>query len=410
MRHVARVRLEQVRPQGEALLARRRLAQAIDHARHDARRGDVPVRLGDGAGAVVGPLGERLADAAIGREVEVREDADVLEARLRQPLEEGDVRRQHVGVVHRRLVPRDVRRVAAGQDRRKRARRVGRLGPGAAEVGAALRQRVERRRQRSPRRPPITGHAQPVGAEGVDGDDEDVALEGRARAGFARGRLHLGATAVAGAGGGGGGSGSVGSAVGHRVAALAVLVDAVAGNVVGARVDVGAGVVAVSAAEARGESVAVVIGQRARQRGAEAQPERTVAHRLPQRRRLRYARPDASATGSRLPRRRARSRSHDARTAGPAARRASCGTRTGRVRARARRRAPARRAVPGRAPASRPATARIPRRTRRRPAAPAAENRWRPSFPGAAAARRWGARGWDKARARRRPPAVTPAG
>ena len=50
------------------------------------------------------------------------------------------------------------------------------------------------------------------------------------------------------------------------VAALAVLVDAVAGDVLGAGVDVGARVVAVAAAEARREPVAVAVGRAPRAR------------------------------------------------------------------------------------------------------------------------------------------------
>ena len=125
-----------------------------------------------------GPLGERLADAAVGGEVEVREDPDGLQPRRRQPLEEGVVRRQQVRVVHRRLVPGDVRRVAAGEDRRERARRVGRLRPGAAEVGA--RAWPARRASASASVPggaAVAGDAQAIAAEGVDGDDQDVALE-----------------------------------------------------------------------------------------------------------------------------------------------------------------------------------------------------------------------------------------
>ena len=66
-----------------------------------------------------------------------------------------------------------------------------------------------------------------------------------------------------------------GRAAGDRlgVAALAVLIDAVAGDVLGAGVDVGARVVAVAAAEARREAVAVVIGQAARRRQQGAQPQ-----------------------------------------------------------------------------------------------------------------------------------------
>jgi hypothetical protein len=83
------MRLEQVRPHREAFLARGRLLQAIDDARNDARRRDVLVRLRDRARAVVGPFGKATVDAAIGGEIEVREDADWLPARGRQRLVEG---------------------------------------------------------------------------------------------------------------------------------------------------------------------------------------------------------------------------------------------------------------------------------------------------------------------------------
>ena len=111
-----------------------------------------------------------------------------------------------------------------------------------------------------PGRPPVAGDAQAVGPQGVDGDDQDVALEARRRA--ARRRAMVGASPPA-------APARLGGRLG--VATLAVLVDAVAGDVLGARVDVAARVVAVAAAEARREAVAVVIGGAARdaqQRGA----------------------------------------------------------------------------------------------------------------------------------------------
>ncbi len=184
VRHVRGVRLEQVRPEHEALvLARRPPVQARDHPRHDARRGAVLVRLGDRAGAVVGPLGEPAADPAIGREIEVREDPDRFETRS-PPAPRRTVwfAGKQVGVVHRRLVEGDVGRVATGDDRGERARRVRRLRPDAPEVGPARGQRVEGRRQRMPGRAAVARDPQPIGAEGVDGDDEDVPLPGIRRA------------------------------------------------------------------------------------------------------------------------------------------------------------------------------------------------------------------------------------
>jgi hypothetical protein len=70
VRHVRRVRLEQVRPQREVFLARGGLAQPFDHLGNDARRRDVLVRLGDRARAFVRPFGEAAADAPVGREIE----------------------------------------------------------------------------------------------------------------------------------------------------------------------------------------------------------------------------------------------------------------------------------------------------------------------------------------------------
>ena len=93
------MRLEEVRPQHEALAGLRGLAQARDHARDDARRGDVLVGIGDALGAVVGPFGKALGDAPIGGEEEVRKDPDGAQTRGRQRLEEGVVAGQQIRVV-----------------------------------------------------------------------------------------------------------------------------------------------------------------------------------------------------------------------------------------------------------------------------------------------------------------------
>ena len=128
------------------------------------------------AGAVVGPLGEAAADPAIGGEVEVRKDPDRLETGRRQHLEDRLVGQAAGRVVHRRLVEGDVGRIAAGDDRRERARRVRRLRPDAPEVGAVLGQRIEGRVEECPERPAVPGDPQSIAPEGVDGDDEDVSF------------------------------------------------------------------------------------------------------------------------------------------------------------------------------------------------------------------------------------------
>ena len=86
-----------------------------------------------------------------------------------------------------------------------------------------------------------------------------------------------------------------GRGAGVGVAALAVLVDAVAGDVLGARVDVGARVVAVAAAEAGREPVAVVVGQPARGAEQQAQAPGVVRHCLEGGRPLGEPRPDQEA-------------------------------------------------------------------------------------------------------------------
>ena len=127
------------------------------------------------------------------------------------------------------------------------------------------------RGQRMSGRAAVPGHAQSVASEGVDGDHQQVAGErsstrrdgrdgrclglplGRGR----RGRLRRGAAGVA---------------------AFAVLVDTVARDVLGARIDVRPSVIAVAAAEACGEPVAVSVGHPARHREQRSQAPAVVGH------------------------------------------------------------------------------------------------------------------------------------
>ena len=293
---------------------------------------------------------------AVGGEVEVREDPDRHQAHGAQRLEEGVVAGEDVRVVDRRLVPRDVGRVAAGQDGREAAGRVGGLRPDALEVRAAPGQRVQRRRQRAPGRAAVSRDAQSIAPEGVDGDDEDVPLERAGARLDPRGRRL-------------GGGGRLG---GHdlRVAAFAVLVDAVAGDVLGARVHVGAVVVAVAAAEPGREAIAVVVGQAPRRADQRPQPQRVLVDG--RERRIAFGQARAQRQRHRGDQRERARNGHpgDAWQARPQRRaRHASQTRKWRARHRARSPGPARKADQGPAPASRRATA--PRRTPGRPPPPA---------------------------------------
>jgi len=87
MLHVAGMRLEEVRPQHEALAGLCGLAQPRDHARDDAGRGDVLVGIGDALGAVVGPFAKALGDARSAVKKKWRKDSDGVQTRGRQRLE-----------------------------------------------------------------------------------------------------------------------------------------------------------------------------------------------------------------------------------------------------------------------------------------------------------------------------------
>src|SRR3954471_24375427 len=98
-------------------------------------------------------------------------------------------------------------------------------------------------------RPTVAGDAQPIAADGVDGDDEDVPLPGVLARLDRRQRLAAG----------GGGLCRGGDRSG--VSPFAVLIDPVAGDVFRTRINVGPGIVAVAAAEASGEAITVVVAQ-----------------------------------------------------------------------------------------------------------------------------------------------------
>jgi len=102
---------------------------------------------------------------------------------------------------------------------------LGAWGPHVGEARAPLGECVQGRGERVAGRPAVARHAQAIGAQGIDGNESGFAGKG-AVLGRRRWRM------------GWGGLGAGYDWLG--VAALAVLVDAVAGNVLGAGKDVGA--------------------------------------------------------------------------------------------------------------------------------------------------------------------------
>ena len=383
MRHVRRVRLEQVRPQREAFLARRRLPQPFDHLGHDARRRDVLVRLGDRPRALVRPLGEAAADAPVGREVEVREDADRLPARGGQRLEEGVVGR---AAGWGSSCPACPTRCPTGSGRS------GSTGTTCGVLGACDQARLKYAPLRAsassvgvsdlPGRAAVAGDAQAIGAQRVDRDDEQVALEARRRAARRGGDASAADAPPAGAPRRTPWRRRPRSSRRRRCR-----------GILRARVDVAAPVVAVAAAETRREAVAVAVGGAARGAQQRAQAPRALRGGARIRATLRAGARPIDQAGERRHRERERQRRPEprrqARAQRAAGRRPEPEQAVRRRRARARRRA--RTAARGRARASRRATA--PRRTRARATAASAISRT-PVAPSA--------RGRGRARAIRR--------
>ena len=93
------------------------------------------------------------------------------------------------------------------------------------DLTAPLGERIQGGSDRAAWRPAIARHPQAIGAQGIDGDDQDVA---------GKGTVPCGCVWRTGSSGLGAGRGRLG------VACLAVVVDAVAGNVLGAGHYVGA--------------------------------------------------------------------------------------------------------------------------------------------------------------------------
>ena len=131
----------------------------------------------------------------------------------------------------------DARGIAAGLDRRDRVARRRCVRPALLEHDRLRGERVEARGGR----PRVAVGADVIGAQGVDGDHDDVQIlrhrRRHRRVGHARRRRR------------------------GRLVAVAVLVDPVVGEVEGARVHVAIEVVAVAAAEHRRVAVAIEIGR-----------------------------------------------------------------------------------------------------------------------------------------------------
>ena len=243
------VRLHQVRPQEERSLVLRVHLEEVQDARHrGARVGLEAVLLAD----VVEALEEARGVREIARVVEGPGGVPGVVELLGEGHVAGLQRRElHVGA------PLHHRGVAAGPDAREGAQRARRGAVGVGEARGPFGEVVDVRR----RRPTVAVAAHVVRAHGVDGEKHHA----RAAVRQPRRQRHEVRVGV--------------EVLDARVAARAVLVDAVARDVTCARRDARVAVVAVAAVEHRGVPVAVPVEGDLQAAGDALREHRAVEHR-----------------------------------------------------------------------------------------------------------------------------------